>query len=353
MNFRKQLLTAAAASALVVGLGTTASLAASIDLYPGHNNNGVLTLDPGGNPLIGVTGGGGSFYEDLNISSTSSSHGAGTNQSFSGDLLIDIGSFNVGSTIGPAWNLFAVVQVAGTGNWSSGDFTATSITTANLQLYGVQGNPPPGNQTFINSLTDPNSHTLSVGTNTAMSSNNMGNFGLPNDSLNTIIGNSNQYHNNSANACDVSSALTAPTHYTATNNCMLLAWSTNLNASDLLKTIGTGDNDDQEFSLISDLTLNPKAEGANGFFGSDNPNNMVLTINSGEHSLGWVDVTDGNESHSFTYNTCNSDGYEQTCGDAVNWDITDPSGVPEPASMAVFGTGLLGLGAMIRRRRKA
>jgi hypothetical protein len=47
-------------------------------------------------------------------------------------------------------------------------------------------------------------------------------------------------------------------------------------------------------------------------------------------------------------------GSVETFGFATGGSITiDTSAIPEPASLTLFGTGLMGLGALLRRRRKA
>jgi len=81
------------------------------------------------------------------------------------------------------------------------------------------------------------------------------------------------------------------------------------------------------------------------FFVTGSPN-IGTTLNAGEHSDVLVIDTDA-----FFYETL-VDGASVINGGTDNVNVLAPSAVPEPGSMILFGSGLLGMAAAIRRRAK-
>jgi hypothetical protein len=70
-----------------------------------------------------------------------------------------------------------------------------------------------------------------------------------------------------------------------------------------------------------------------------------LPLNTTSIDLG-TDVAGGPESFDFKFQTANG---------SFEFGSGPPTTVPEPASLAIFGTGLIAMGAMrrLRRRRKS
>jgi hypothetical protein len=362
-KLRDHLMASAMAAAIILGASPMAA-AATILFNPDASNSGLLQLYSGQN-AFSVTGGAGALYDNFSLPSS----GTG---SYTGDMVINLTSFagasGTGINAAPGWELFAIVSLTGTDNHGT-----TGSPTFNIQLYGINTNqtfPPHGDNNSTTEgyvgFSNPGKSTTTVTANDVSATvTHLVNNGSSND-LNvgdrgaTDVGGHNvgEYSgslvepdgtvgdaNDSAPACidgttNVSGGTgidylnSSPSFTGSKANCILLAYGTQTGTASNLSINGTNET----FSLDAVLTLAGYATGANGFFGSD-PTTFDLTINSGASGEGIDAVTDPNTTY-----TANS-------GDLVNWDIPGTA-VPEPGSLTLFGTALMGLGAMLRRKRK-
>jgi hypothetical protein len=395
-HIRQQVFAAAVVAGVMLGFGSSAG-AAIVTFDPsatntgngstangsptsGTGNNGNFALDSA-QGAFSATGGNGQAFTNMFIASGTGASGV----AFNGDMVVNIANFSGlthslcasgASSSCSGWQLFALITVTGTGGWSGSTFTAASA-TEQFQLYGVNNSGDAKKATISQTSglngggnthspfnferphdnnTTPANNTLVPGQSVTFDDltghNPVTSFTYPHFNVNGAGGNNSTSDINPGNtaastteaACwDGGASSNPPTN----TNCILLADGTvtadtySVNKTSLM----------QSFSLSALLDPEGYAAGTDGFFDSD-PANMLLSIYSGDVDgvANLVTVCDPGGCNPLDLKEIDSGaGTTSTANDDVKWDI---AGIPEPGSLALFGSGLLALGFVARRKRK-
>jgi len=318
LTLRNNLLGTVAAGALVAGLaqGAWAAGGATLTLNPTANNNGNGVVCPTCTTGTIATDELSMFwYANMGVQGKAQTNG-GQTESYSQSVVFWVNQLDQGnvpsspSSLQPdnpnTYYIVGTLQINGSGIWKTGSslgkFKVTTLSSISLNLYGVPGSACANLNTCI-------------GLPGAQNGSNFGITGIPaSDMILVATANAGSLTPNSNSANEVTNAGTT-----------------------------TGGVASEVWTLTMNVTPENYAFGNNGFIQSIVPPSITFVLDGGIN-------TTGNGTGAPTW----TDPSNQTnflVSDQAGSLNLDPGPIPEPASISLFGAGLIGLGAMVRRRR--
>ncbi len=291
-------------AALIAGslFSTSTWASAYITLDPAANNGGAGTLDSGTSSFT-TNNSQINFSSLLDINSTPGTAGI-TNFSESGNF--QILNFNPTpnstSNVTQTYNIYGTLSFSGSGTWvTPSDYVVVSFAPGGgTAVYGSPG------------CTTSGSHS---GTSCASSS------GLTFNAPGSVG----------------ASGITPGNHDFLLGNATLASTTAN-GASALL---GTGNTASENIQALLGFTPAPGTTGAGGFWEAPSPFVLSIGAQAGSDTLGTTYSVTGGQT---LVTVANVNGVDQG-GGSLNYSV------PEPASLALVGLGLLGMGVVSSRRR--